>query len=1354
MDTILQTQPTQFQSITPKNLIIEEVQPGASQEQQTLLSHTHDIQSKSFDKRNVNYLDKQRKRRLDSKKIEPNLVSINSNFSTSYNLGPHLHTIGHQSPIRDTMTSIPSSTAHGLGLSNQNNSTFFSNQQVSAKHVKKSSIQNQLSKTRYNAPDSKKLKEIILEDNFGRNKEKVLQNEQHHYSLQTEEVHMKSPLDTSNISSTFKADEIMHNFIFKNSSKSLNRYEKFKRNQRLAMLNQSLDLQQDSLNSYSKEQQHLHHLQNQSKDASTKTRFLSQHNYSFNGSQAALLNQTLSTTKTNGFKEFRITNDLKEIDKWLDKKEMLMEGYKKEIHADGAKQQDQEKYLVQYYSMFHSAFKEILKLIPDKNQDLIAILSRVHTGYKDCFSQFQQKIKSIYLQSQESMDKMRTDYKILQDKFEEFQQKNDLNKYFTKNLDAQTRERVIKDIQELSQEEWSISIDKSLLEIHRFSESTKHLSDINQDYEQTIKERLNFYMHQNEKDQDSQQVPIPAQTYKLQFDQKLNQNYNFAVQTTAKKIVARLLGIYKKETQEVSVQTSSFDEIKQAFETQIRSLEKSLENKEHEKEQVMREIEKAKLKLDKINKEKKRLEKEFDEIQTSLDNQKEQQKSTSNENIELRTQLKAVQKKLHKIEELEKLKDAKIKQLMDENYELKKQVPKLTRKVAKYKKKIEVGAEEAKLQLEALEESKKLPKFDPKAKKNLNIQVNKAHEKNSDSLILSDQRSSQHNKYGQQNVNSSSTLEMQSQQSQTKIGRDSQSPQMRTSQFKQDSTSSTQLVDLVKKNISNKLLSQLSPNKQGSETKINHQIQEGNTLEYTRNNHSKFGLDSNNQSTLNNKRPDSPIIKKVNNEMDQHKFMNKSSELTQGTVSKTQNNKDKIGNSQSKNPQNTLKTNNDKSQLNNRGSAHSRSQSKDGAGQSTNGNNGNSSKPIKQQHNKSQSQDTGANKTNNKSALQGKIKSQIDSDFSSTQSKFINSQGKQKSDLTSQQNAQAQTSSSHLDNEDLRHLKSFGNIKSNLELQEIQEEEAEMTRKNQLQNKERQLNIGRNGSYEESPDYLQGSTVDVNTSPISQMKARYFKKQEFISSIISSPRGEKRGSDQVCQTLIRGNMLEDFVVTEDEQINNLTISRDKKSWNEACQTESYEYIDYMSTLYFNELRLQLKQELSQHELTQIKVLLEKSKAVIDKIKFKASQNQLKYQPLYDEKAQNYLLSTQDQQHRKDMHFSKHFIMNNTPQKIGDIVDQGQSTGKNQRSKQYGSNMYFSRGKSHNNTSVKNRGKYIGGIADEIELMDPEILRQKQDIENYAIRVIHKFSVGGGQMAQIQGNLQNSVGTSTNKEYQQ
>ena len=72
---------------------------------------------------------------------------------------------------------------------------------------------------------------------------------------------------------------------------------------------------------------------------SDKPRYFSHHTSTMKNPQKIngqnQLNMTFSTTKTNGFKEFRIANDLKEIDKWLDQKEMYMEEHKKEFMTEG-----------------------------------------------------------------------------------------------------------------------------------------------------------------------------------------------------------------------------------------------------------------------------------------------------------------------------------------------------------------------------------------------------------------------------------------------------------------------------------------------------------------------------------------------------------------------------------------------------------------------------------------------------------------------------------------------------------------------------------------------------------------------------------------------------------------------------------------------------------------------------------------------------------------------------------------------------------------------------------------------------------------------------------------------------------
>lgn len=106
----------------------------------------------------------------------------------------------------------------------------------------------------------------------------------------------------------------------------------------------------------------------------------------------------------------------------------------------------------------------------------------------------------------------------------------------------------------------------------------------------------------------------------------------------------------------------------------------------------MEEIERAKMKLDKLTKENKRLEQEHDELNETVNSQKEQSKGLANENVELRSMLKDTQKRLHRQEEDHKVKDVKIRQLMDESHNFKQELPKLRKKVQKYKAKLEAGA--------------------------------------------------------------------------------------------------------------------------------------------------------------------------------------------------------------------------------------------------------------------------------------------------------------------------------------------------------------------------------------------------------------------------------------------------------------------------------------------------------------------------------------------------------------------------------------------------------------------------------------------------------------------------------------
>lgn len=97
-----------------------------------------------------------------------------------------------------------------------------------------------------------------------------------------------------------------------------------------------------------------------------------------------------------------------------------MDDFRKQVQQEGQTPSDWETFLVQHYSMFYSAFKEILKLLPDKQKDLQALLKRVAEGFKFVFTQFQQKLQQMQQQNREHIKKLNETNKHLNGKFEEF----------------------------------------------------------------------------------------------------------------------------------------------------------------------------------------------------------------------------------------------------------------------------------------------------------------------------------------------------------------------------------------------------------------------------------------------------------------------------------------------------------------------------------------------------------------------------------------------------------------------------------------------------------------------------------------------------------------------------------------------------------------------------------------------------------------------------------------------------------------------------------------------------------------------------------------------------------------------
>ena len=243
---------------------------------------------------------------------------------------------------------------------------------------------------------------------------------------------------------------------------------------------------------------------------------------------------SVASSKGMGFREFKTTNDLREIEKWLDQKEIKGDESRKALLAqEGLSLDDWAALASRDASMFFAAFRETVTLVADRQA--AGVLSRVAEGLACLFSQFEQKLKLVNARHRERLSQAQTSFKALQEQFRDFQEKNDLDRFFAQNLDSQTRATVVREVQDLLRSS-QLQIDKGPTEATRFSGSTRTLSDIQQDYELTIRERLNFYMRQNEEDIGSHQQPIPAATYKQQLDARLSQNYQLAVEKTAKRI--------------------------------------------------------------------------------------------------------------------------------------------------------------------------------------------------------------------------------------------------------------------------------------------------------------------------------------------------------------------------------------------------------------------------------------------------------------------------------------------------------------------------------------------------------------------------------------------------------------------------------------------------------------------------------------------------------------------------------------------------------------------------------------------------------------------------------------------------
>lgn len=88
---------------------------------------------------------------------------------------------------------------------------------------------------------------------------------------------------------------------------------------------------------------------------------------------------------------------------------------------------------------------------------------------------------------------MERELKLVKDDFTTFKQKNDLDIYFSKNLNDDTRKRVLKEVEELNRQTEFIAIDNKILEKCNEANVKGMLESIVDEYNNYIKARIQIF---------------------------------------------------------------------------------------------------------------------------------------------------------------------------------------------------------------------------------------------------------------------------------------------------------------------------------------------------------------------------------------------------------------------------------------------------------------------------------------------------------------------------------------------------------------------------------------------------------------------------------------------------------------------------------------------------------------------------------------------------------------------------------------------------------------------------------------------------------------------------------------------
>lgn len=131
-----------------------------------------------------------------------------------------------------------------------------------------------------------------------------------------------------------------------------------------------------------------------------------------------------------------------------------------------------------------------MKLISPNQQDVSEILKRILQGLEKHEQSSQKYINKMHDNYQQRIKNLETELKSTKDEFCLFQQKNNLDDYFSKNLNDETRKRVLKEVEELSNSTEFIVIDHSVIEKLNEANVIGVLDPIVSEYNNFIKARI------------------------------------------------------------------------------------------------------------------------------------------------------------------------------------------------------------------------------------------------------------------------------------------------------------------------------------------------------------------------------------------------------------------------------------------------------------------------------------------------------------------------------------------------------------------------------------------------------------------------------------------------------------------------------------------------------------------------------------------------------------------------------------------------------------------------------------------------------------------------------------------------